>query len=102
MNPTDGQLNRLFKAAAQAPATRRGAGKFRDGGARDGRAGAPRCAAENGDMLFVMWFRRATIGACLLALVSLALNYHELTNSEKGISDELALADSAMQKGLNP
>lgn len=100
MNPIDRQLNRLFKAASQAPNPGPEAASF----ALETRVMADWRAslrAESGDV-FVAWFGRAAIGACLLALLSLALNYHELTNGESGVSAELAIADSSMQKGLNP
>jgi hypothetical protein len=100
MNPMDRRLNRLFKAAAQAPKPAPEEAPF----ALETRVMADWRAslrAENGDF-FVTLFRRAAIGACLLALLSLMWNYRDLTNGEKGIGDELAIADSSMQKGLNP
>ncbi len=100
MKPIDSQLNRLFKAAAQAPKPAPDAPSF----ALETRvlaAWKSSWRGENGDF-FVALFRRAAIGACVLAVASLAWNYHELTNGEKGISEELAIADSSMQKGLNP
>jgi hypothetical protein len=100
MNGIDEQLNRLMKSAAQAPKPGVEPACF----ALETRVMAGWKASlrgESGDA-FVMWFRRAAIGACLLAALSLAMNYHELTGQEKSISDELALADTAVQKGLNP
>lgn len=100
MNPTDRQLNRLFKAASQAP--KPGAEEPPFG--LETRVMAEWRASlrsENGDF-FVAWFRKAAIGACLLAVVSLAWNFHDLTSGEKGISDELAIADSSMQQGMYP
>ena len=100
MKRIDGQLDRLFKAAAQAPKPAREEAGF----ALETRVmGQWRSSlrVENGDF-FVTWFRRATIAACLLAVASLAWNYHGLTTEEKGISDELAIADSSMQAGLAP
>jgi len=100
MNPIDRGLNRLFKAAAQAP--KPGPEEVPFG--LETRVMAEWRASlrpESGD-IFVAWFRRAAIGACLLAVASLAWNYHDLTNGEKGISEELAIADASMQKGLNP
>ncbi len=100
MNPLDRQLDRLFKAAAQAPKPAPGAAPF----GLETRVMAEWRASSRGESgdFFVTWFRQATIGACLLAVASLAWNYHDLTNGEKGISDELAIADSSMKEGLNP
>lgn len=100
MNPIDRQLNRLIKAASQAPKPGAETASF----ALETRVMADWRAslrAEGGDF-FVMLFRRAALGACMLAVASLAWNYHNLTNGEKGISDELAIADSSLQRGLNP
>ena len=100
MKHIDGQLDRLFKAAARAPKSAPEEASF----ALETRVmGQWRSSLrpESGDF-FVAWFRRATIGACLLAVVSLAWNYRDLTNGQKGISDELAIADSSMKAGLNP
>ena len=100
MNPIDRQLNRLLKAASQAPKPGAEAASF----ALETRVMADWRASlqpENGDF-FVGLFRRAAMGACVLAVISLAWNYHNLTNGEKGISEELAIADSSMQWGLNP
>lgn len=100
MNPIDRQLNRLFKAASQAPKPEAEAAPF----GLETRVMADWRASlqpESGDF-FVALFRRAAMGACMLAVVSLAWNYHNLTNGEKSISDELAIADSSLQRGLNP
>lgn len=100
MKPIDNQLNRLFKAAALAPKATLEPASF----ALETRVvGTWKSSwrAENGD-IFVAWFRRAAVGACVLAMASLAWNFHDLTNGNKGISEELAIADSSMQTGLNP
>ena len=49
----------------------------------------------------MVWLRRATIFACALALMTLALNYRELTGPGP-TGDELAVADAAMSVGVEP
>lgn len=100
MKPIDNQLNRLFKAAAQAPKAASEPPSF----ALETRVmGAWKSSwrGESGDV-FVAWFRRAAVGACVLAMASLAWNFHNFTNGDRGIGEELAIADSSMQTGLNP
>jgi hypothetical protein len=97
MNPIDGQLTRLFKAASLAPKAATGGavftlearvlGQWRNSSRADG-----------GEIL-VVWFRRAAICAGCIALMSLLWNYHDLTG---GAGDELAAADSAMRIGVTP
>jgi hypothetical protein len=49
----------------------------------------------------VAWFRRATIGACALALASAAWTFYGVQDSAPhGAGDELTLADSAMNAAL--
>jgi hypothetical protein len=96
MNPVDEQLNRLMKAAKRSAADARekpwSAQRARFlAGWRD------RARGETGDF-WVAWFRLAAIGACVLALASLAWNRHELTF---GVGDELSLADAAVRTGVN-
>lgn len=100
MKRIDDQLDRLFKSAARAakPAPKEASFALETRVMGQWRSSL---RAENGDFL-VVWFRRATIGACLLAAASLAWNYHDLTSGTKGIGDELAIADSSMKTGLNP
>jgi len=96
MNPIDDQLNRLFMAAARArmPGVKAVPLVF-ETRAFAGRTGGR--AVEGRDFLLA-WFRRATVCACLLMLLSLAWNYRQATT---GTSDELSQADSAMRMALN-
>ena len=97
MNPTEDQLNRLLKAASQAPKAETRAAMF----ALETRVIAGWRAssqAESGEMLVALC-RRAAVFACCLALVSLAWNYREL-KAQGG--DELAAAESSMRIGVNP
>lgn len=96
MNPIDDQLNRLFTAAARArkPGLEAAPLVFET---RAFAGWLPGRAAEGRDFLLA-WFRRATVCACLLMLLSLAWNYHQTTT---GPSDELSQADSAMRMALN-
>jgi hypothetical protein len=96
MNSNDDQLNRLFKSAAAAPRNESGAARF----ALEARVLADwrGTRGESGDML-LLWLRRATICAAVLALASLAWNYHDLPS--RG-GDELAVADAAMRTGVEP
>jgi hypothetical protein len=45
----------------------------------------------------VVWFRRAALCGCTLALASLAWTYHENSNPVGG---EIAIANSAMNMGV--
>lgn len=96
MNPIDDQLDRLFKAAAQTRKAGLEAAPFviETRVIAGWRAGL---AAEGRDLLLA-WFRRATVCACVLMLLSLAWNYRQATT---GPSDDLAQADSAMRMALN-
>jgi hypothetical protein len=96
MNPIDDQLNRLFMAAARArkPGLEATA-VFLETRAFAGWPGGR--AAEGRDFLLA-WFRRATVCACLLMLLSLAWNYRQATT---GPGDELSQADSTMRMALN-
>ncbi len=96
---TKDPLERLLQAAARAPKGAADTASF----ALEARVmatwrGARR--AGNGET-FVVWLRRATICACLLALMTLVWNYHELTGAAKP-GDELAVADAAMRVGVEP
>ena len=96
MNPADDQLNRLIKSARRSTPSASETPPFAleariIGGWRAG------SGPEAGDF-WVAWFRRAAIGACVLALVSLAWNRHELAF---GVGDELAMADAAVRTGVN-
>jgi hypothetical protein len=99
MNPIHTQLERLLRAAARAPKPGTGAARF----TLEARVmGGWRALAPNGNgnaEALLAWLRRMAIGACLLALVSLAWNRHELAG---GRGDELAAADSAMRMGVEP
>lgn len=96
MSAADKQLDRLMKSAARAqqPAASEPAFGLETRVLANWR-GAFR--SEAGDFL-VMWFRRATICAGLLAVASLAWNYY-------GASDRSGaemVADSAMSMGVEP
>jgi hypothetical protein len=97
MNPNDERLNRLLQAASRAPKPQAGGARFTLEARVLGQWRAS-LSNEGGDFL-LSWFRRAAIGACVLALVSLAWNYSALTGST---GDELAAADSAMRIGVAP
>jgi hypothetical protein len=97
MNSIDDLLNRLFKAASRAPKAGPEAASF----ALETRVMADWRASLRGDTgdFLVLWLRRATIGACVLAVASLAWNYQQLTNSG---GDELSMAESTMRMGVDP
>lgn len=96
MNNVDGELNRLLKAAAAAPAKSPEAAGFaletRVLGAWRGTA-----RADNGEFL-VSWFRRAAICGCVLAVASLAWNHHARTHA----GAESVIAASALGMGVEP
>jgi hypothetical protein len=96
MNSNDEQLNRLFKAAAQARPAESGAARF----ALEARVLADwrGTRGDNGGVL-LLWLRRAAICAGILALASLAWNYQTFTRAG---GDELAVADAAMRTGVEP
>jgi len=97
MKPLDEQLNRLMKAAAAAPGRAPGEAAF----PLEARVlGAWRGAAreDTGEFL-VAWFRRAAICGCLLALASLAWDFHGPTDRA---SVEMTIAGSAMGMGVEP
>ncbi len=97
MNPAEDQLDRLLKAAAQAPKVETRAAMF----ALESRViGALRASsrADSGEMIVALC-RRAAVFACCLALVSLAWNYREL-KAHSG--DELAASETTMRIGINP
>ena len=95
MKPVDEKLDRLLKAAAAAPRPLSGAAFVLEARVLAGwRALQPE---EDGQFL-VAWFRRAALCGCLLAVASLAWNYHERTN----LGGAFAVADSAMHMGVEP
>jgi hypothetical protein len=96
MNPVDEQLNRLMKAAKRSAVAAREA-PVSPQRARLMAGWRARAPSETGEF-WVAWFRFAAIGACVLALASLAWNRHELTF---GVGDELSLADAAVRTGVN-
>lgn len=96
MKPVDEQLNRLMKAAAQAPKPLPSGAAF----GLETRVLAhwrSSLQTESGDFL-VMWFRRAALCAGILAVASLAWNHHNLGPRS---SVEL-VADSDMSMGVEP
>lgn len=96
MKPVDEQLDRLLKAASHASKAAPGDPPF----GMETRVLARWRASlrtDSGDFL-VMWFRRVTICGAILAVVSLAWNYH---NFNQRSSAEL-VADSAMSMGVEP
>jgi hypothetical protein len=97
MKPEDEQLNRLMKAAARMEKPATGDAAF----GLEGRVLAHWRGAlqnESGGEFLVAWFRRATICAAILAVASLAWNYHSISDRS---SVEL-VADSAMGIGVEP
>jgi hypothetical protein len=96
MKPDDVQLDRLLKAAAQAPKAAAGNPPF---GLETRVLAHWRASSrnENGDFL-VLWFRRIAICAGILAVASLAWGYH---NFSQRSSAEM-VADSAMSMGVEP
>jgi hypothetical protein len=96
MKPVDEQLDRLMKSAAQAPRPEAGEASF----ALESRVLAHWRASLRSEVgeFYVLWFRRATIGAGLLAVASLAWNYHSFTPR----SSAEMVADSAMSMGVEP
>lgn len=95
MNPVDKQLDRLLKAAARAPRPVAGA-VF---GLETRVLAHWRAALRNeGGEFLVTWFRRATICAVILAVASVAWNYHDAG----GRSSAELVADSAMGIGMEP
>lgn len=98
MNSSDHPLDRLLKSAARAPKSAPGPAPF----AVEARVLAAWRAARNdeGDFL-IGWFRRATLCACTLAVVSLAWNYRAFVGSHKG-DGELVVADATMKTGVEP
>lgn len=96
MKPVDEQLNRLMTAAARAPQPAAGEATF----ALKSRVLAhwrESLQSESGEF-YVLWFRRATICAGLLAVASLAWNY--LNVSDRSSAE--MVADSAMSMGIEP
>lgn len=95
MKPVDKQLDRLLKAAAAAPRPVSGAAFVLESRV----LGAWRALKPEDDGKFlVAWFRRAAIGACVLAVASLAWNHYQQT----GVGGVMAVADSAMSMGVEP
>ena len=97
MKPWDDQLNRLIKSAAAAPVSAPGDAPF----ALETRvisAWRESRRADTGEFL-VVWFRRAAICGCVLALVSLAWNFQ---SSADQTGAELAIAKSALGMGVEP
>jgi hypothetical protein len=92
-------LARLLRAAAGAPRSAADTGSF----ALEARVMAAWRGARRGGTgeTYVVWLRRATICACLLALMSLVWNYGGLAGPGPA-GDELAVADAAMRVGVEP
>jgi hypothetical protein len=96
MKRLDEQLNRLLKSAASAPRQAAGEPSFTLESRVLGKWRGAR--AEDESEFLVVWFRRATICACMLAAASLAWTF-------TGHADEsgaVAVADSAMRMGVEP
>ncbi len=96
MKPVDEQIDRLLKAASRAPKAAAGDPPF----GMETRVLAHWRASLGTDAadFLVIWFRRATICAGILAILSLAWNYHNISEHS---SAEL-VADSAMSMGVEP
>jgi hypothetical protein len=97
MKPLDEQLDRLLKAAADAPAKPQPEESF-PLEARVLRAWLGSARADNGEFL-VAWFRRAALCGCVLAVASLAWNYHPRTNHAGA---ESVIDASALGMGVEP
>ncbi|HWF19236.1 MAG TPA: hypothetical protein VG754_08210 [Verrucomicrobiae bacterium] len=97
MNPEDEKLNRLLKSAAAAPRPPSGAAAF----VLEARVLAHWRASQADDdgAFLVAWFRRAAICGCVLAVASLAWTQVQRTDVGGGA---MAVADSAMQMGVEP
>jgi hypothetical protein len=96
MKPVDEQLNRLMKAAARTAKPVSSSAAF----GLEGRVLAnwrETLRNEGGDFL-VVWFRRATVFAGILAVASVAWNYHNVSDR----SSAEMVADSAMGIGVEP
>jgi hypothetical protein len=97
MKPVDGQLNRLFKAAAGAPTKLRQEASFAlEAQVLGAWRGSAR--ADNGEFL-VAWFRRAALCGCVLAVASLVWNQHPWTNRAGA---ESVIDASALGMGVEP
>ena len=92
-------LERLLRAAARSPRNTADERSF----ALEARVMAAWRGARRAGTgeTYVVWLRRATICACVLALMTLAWNYQELAGA-KPPGDELAVADAAMRVGVEP
>ena len=93
MNPMDEKLNRLFKAAANAPGPGPAEAPF--GLATRVVAGWRAGHSDPADFL-VLWFRRAALCACMLTLLGLVWSYRD--SSAQGIGEKVA--DAAMSAGV--
>ena len=99
MKRVDEQLKRLLKAAAGAPTPAAGAAVFALEARVLGGWRGLQTQAESGEFL-VAAFRRAAICGCILALASVAWNYHDHGRANGG--GTLAVADSVMQMEVEP
>ena len=90
-------LERLFKAAAQAPQDCPVEAPFalEIKAIRDWRTAAP----EDESLFVARLFRWAFVGACLMVLLSVAANYQALQDAGPNV---LSLADSAIKMSLLP
>ena len=95
MKPVDKQLDRLLKAAAAAPKPAPSAAVFALEARVLGnwRASMP---DESGEFL-VVWFRRAAICGCILAIASVAWTIR----GHATLGGGMAVADSAMRMGVD-
>jgi hypothetical protein len=97
MKSSNDPLDRLLRSAAAAPGRAPGEAPF----PLEARVLASwrAQASDNTADFLVPWFRRAALCSCVLALASLAFTYHGRVNSSGG---EMAVADSAMNMGVEP
>lgn len=97
MKSMNDHLERLFKAAAQAPQVWPAEAPFalEIKAIRDWRA----LTAADESLFVVRLFRWAFVGACLMVLLSVAANYQALRESGPNV---LSLADSAIKMSLLP
>ena len=98
MNPLDHSLNRLLKAAAQAPKAAPGAAPF---ALEAGVLAEWRAAASEDEFAFLTkLFRHAVVYASLVMLLSIGWNY--LGNNKGAAASTTALAEYAMTMKLPP
>lgn len=92
------KLDRLFEAAAKAPRATSAEVPF----ALEARILAQWRAGgllDEDPFLWILFFRRAFVGACVVMLLSLLLSYPALHNESR---NELAIAEQVLQSSILP